>query len=173
LEEFRLEIIDLRDYGYSYEQIRDYLIEYKKTNVDKTTICKYYKNIEKKAEQIPALTVETEQKTSHTTPAKVTVKEQDSNSKIQPRLKQKKPTSSYTPPPPPKPITDENFLKLCDDDQIVYCYFLYLSENKDEAERLINLPGVDSVSRMLYRTKTKKLYERCHMKESKYEPDNN
>lgn len=171
LEEFRLEIIDLRDYGYSYEQIRDYLIEYKKTSVDKTTICKYYKNLESKAKKIPALTVEIEQKTSHiSTPAKATLKEQDSNNKIQPYLKQKKSTSSYI-PPPPKSITDENFLNLCDDDQIVYCYFLFLAEYVNEAERLINLPGVDSVSRMLYRTKTRRLYERCHMKESKYEPD--
>ena len=71
----------------------------------------------------------------------------------------------------PKPITDEDFLNLCDDDQIVYCYYLFLAEKSEEAERLINLPDADSVTRMLYRNKKRGLYERCYMKQSEYEPE--
>jgi len=51
LEKFRIEIVDLRFRGYSYEQIRKYLIQYRKTSVNKTTICKYYKNLEREAKK--------------------------------------------------------------------------------------------------------------------------
>ena len=180
LEKHRLEIVDLRDAGFSYEQIKDYLVKFKRVKVDKTTICKYYKKLEREAKVIPSPTLDYgSKKEAEQVPVQKleikqienTQKESNQNSNIPNKnkvvqLKRKiDPKQNYL--SPPKTISDEEFLTLCDDDQIIYCYKLFHAGYEEEGDRLLRLPGVDSVSRSIYRAKKRKMYERCYFKKRK------
>jgi len=170
LEEYRFAIVDLKLAGFSYEQIKDYLVQYKKIKVDKSTICKYYKKLEKKAEQIPAQKLESEQieniqKKPNLNSNIANEKKPTNKNKVVQLKRIIDPSQNYL--SPPKTISDEEFLTLCDDDQIIYCYKLFNAGYEEEGDRLLRLPGVDSVSRSIYRAKKRGMYERCYFKERK------
>ena len=167
LEEYKDEIVYLKSAGYSYEQIRDYLIQYKKIKVDKTTICKFYNKLQKENYQ-PSTTnnnpITQSQKTKTISNQNTTTNEKPKEVKKIVQLKQKKdPKKHYM--PPPKTISDEEFLTLCDEDRITYCYKLFIAGYEEEGDRLLWLPGVDSVTRSIYRHRKRGSYERIYFKE--------
>ncbi len=128
LKKYEEEIIRLREENCSYEQISQYLLEYKRVKICKNTICEFYNKVIKEKQTILA--------NSDSPPKKQTNHIKSSK----PYLKNK--TKDI------KKFSEEEFLDKNFDEQVKYLVMLYRAGDDSEVDKLKKV--ANSIVRQLY-----------------------
>ena len=128
LKKYEEEIIRLREENCSYEQISQYLLEYKRIKICKNTICEFYNKVIKEKQTILA--------NSDSPPKKQTNHIKSSK----PYLKNK--TKDI------KKFSEEEFLDKNFDEQVKYLVMLYRAGDDSEVDKLKKV--ANSIVRQLY-----------------------
>ncbi len=128
LKKYEKEIIRLREENCSYEQISQYLLEYKRIKICKNTICEFYNKVIKEKQTILA---------NSDSPAK----KQTNHTKFhKPHLKNK--TKDI------KKFSEEEFLDKNFDEQVKYLVMLHRAGDDSEVKKLKKV--ANSIVRQLY-----------------------
>jgi len=160
---------------YSIKQIYQYLVNQYKITKNISTLYKFISKhkldisnqpIQENINQEPSRSKNKSEKEQKDTNTSTQTKNTNTSKNKIVQLKQKK-DPNYCFPPPPKTISDEEFLTLCDHDKVIYCYKLFNAGYEEEGDRLLRLPGVDSVLRTMYRARKRGMYERTYFRERK------
>jgi len=127
LKKYEEDIVRLREENCSYEQISQYLLEYKRIKICKNTICEFYKKIIKEKPSI--------------LPKANTFIEKQSNIKNH-KTYLKNETKDI------KKFSEEEFLDKTFDEQVKYLVMLYRATNDSEVEKFKKI--ANSIVRQLY-----------------------
>jgi len=128
LKKYEEEIIRLREENCSYEQISQYLLEYKRVKICKNTICEFYNKVIKEKQTVLAnLYSPTKKQTNHIKSHK-------------PHLKNE--TKDI------KKFSEEEFLDKNFDEQVKYLVMLHRLGDESEVEKLKKISN--SIVRQLY-----------------------
>ena len=128
LKKYEEEIIRLREENCSYEQISQYLLEYKRVKICKNTICEFYNKVIKEKQTILA---------NSYSPAK---KQTNHTKSHKPHLKNE--TKDI------KKFSEEEFLDKNFDEQVKYLVMLYRAGDDSEVDKLKKV--ANSIVRQLY-----------------------
>ena len=128
LKKYEKEIIRLREENCSYEQISQYLLEYKRVKICKNTICEFYNKVTKEKQTILA---------NSDSPAK---KQTNHKKSHKPHLKNE--TKDI------KKFSEEEFLDKNFDEQVKYLVMLYRAGDESEVDKLKKV--ANSIVRQLY-----------------------
>jgi len=138
LKKYEEEIIRLREENCSYEQISQYLLEYKRVKICKNTICEFYNKVIKEKQTILA---------NPYSPAK---KQTNHIKSHKPHLKNE--TKDI------KKFSEEEFLDKNFEEQVKYLVMLHRAGDESEVEKLKKI--ANSIVRQLYaKTKDDPFYE--------------
>jgi len=138
LKKYEKEIIRLREENCSYEQISQYLLEYKRVKICKNTICEFYNKVIKEKQTILA---------NSYSPAK---KQTNQTKFHKPHLKNE--TKNI------KKFSKEEFLDKNFDEQVKYLVMLYRAGDDSEVKKLKKI--ANSIVRQLYaKAKNDPFYE--------------